>query len=382
MASKTHRILAINPGFQSTAIAVFDNERPIFDRDIPHSVDRSTSELKLVDQTVVRKQDILAALDEEGLNLSNLEAVVGRGGLLQPLVGGTYRVNQEMLKDLREGRSGIHPSNLGGILAYEIANQLNLPSYIVDPVVVDEFDSVARVSGFPLVERRSVFHALSQKAAAKRIAKQMRRPYNALNLIVAHMGRGITVGLHKKGQVVDVNNGLYGEGPFSLNRAGSLPAGDLVQICFSGNYSQNELMDLLISKGGLQGYLGASELDEIEAMIRNGDERARLIYHAMAYQIAKEIGGLSTIVQGQIDGIILTGRLAYGDYLVQAITKNSAWIGDVFVVPGEDELKALAEGTLRVLTGEEAPLTYPNRPLSFDPMKQDFKKKSPPIGNL
>lgn len=362
MNSNTYRILAINPSFTSTALAVYENERPIFERSIIHSESLLEQAPTLIDQLGLRKTDVLKALDEEGLNLSNFSAVVGRGGLLKPLVGGTYKVNNEMLTDLKSGQSGSHPSNLGGILAYEIAEQLNLPAFIVDPVVVDELDPVARISGFPLINRRSVFHALSQKAVAKRVAKQLETSYSELNLIVAHMGRGITIGLHKKGRVVEVNNGLFGEGPFSVDRVGSLPSGDLVSLCFSGTYSQDQIMDLLITKGGLKGYLGVSGLEDIERMIRSGDKKAKLIYDAMIYQISKEIGGLSTIVQGQIDGIILTGGLAFGDYLVEGIMEKVSWISDVFVIPGEDELKALVEGTLRVLMGEEEARDYPNPP--------------------
>lgn len=354
-----HRILVINPGSTSTKIGVFDEDRSVFEKTIRHETETINQYPTIIDQYEFRKHTILEALDEEGINISKLSAVCGRGGLLKPIEGGTYLVNEEMLRDLREGVSGQHASNLGGILAFEIASGLNIPSYIVDPVVVDELQPLARVSGFSLIERRSIFHALNQKAVARRVAKQLGKKYEELNLIITHMGGGITVGVHHLGKVIDVNNGLHGDGPFSPERAGTVPAGDLVDLCFSGDYYREEIMRKLVGQGGLVGYLGTSDAVKVEKMIEHGDEKARHVYDAMAYQIAKEIGAASAVLSGKVDAIILTGGLAYGKGFVKAISKRINWIADVIIQPGENELQALAEGALRVLKSEEEYKEYP-----------------------
>lgn len=360
MQEQKFRILTINPGSTSTKIGVFDNERPILEKTIRHDLETLQQYPSVTAQYAFRKQTILDALDEEGLDLSKLSAVCGRGGLLRPIEGGTYRVNKQMIEDLQKGYSGQHASNLGGILAYEIASALNIPAFIVDPVVVDELEPIARISGFALIERRSIFHALNQKAVARRVAKQLGRRYEEVNLIVAHMGGGITVGAHKKGRVVDVNNGLDGEGPFGPERAGTVPAGDLVSLCFSGEYYRDEIMNMLVGKGGLVGYLGTNDAVKVEKMIEAGDEKAKLVYSAMAYQVAKEIGAASVVLAGNVDAIILTGGLAYGKQFVKEIIDRVDWIADVIVHPGENELQALAEGALRVLRGEEKEKVYPS----------------------
>jgi butyrate kinase len=354
-----HRILVINPGSTSTKIGVFDNDISIFEKTIRHDSGEINSFEKIIDQYAFRKRTILEALDQEGMNISKLDAVCGRGGLLRPIEGGTYRVNEKMLRDLREGYSGQHASNLGGIIAFEIASGLNIPSYIVDPVVVDELEDIARISGFALIERKSIFHALNQKAVARRVAKQLGRRYEDLNLIVAHMGGGITVGVHKMGRVADVNNGLHGDGPFSPERAGTVPAGDLVDLCFSGDFYRDEIMKKLVGQGGLVGYLGTNDAVEVEKMIEKGSEEAKLVYSAMAYQVAKEIGSAGAALSGRVDAIILTGGLAYGKEFIKDISSRINWIADVIVQPGENELQALAEGALRVLLGEEAEKNYP-----------------------
>ncbi|MBM7584557.1 butyrate kinase [Bacillus pakistanensis] len=359
MQEKEHRILVINPGSTSTKIGVFDNEMSILEKTIRHDTDKINEFPNIIDQYEFRKDMILQTLDEEGINISKLSAVCGRGGLLKPIEGGTYNVNEEMLKDLREGYSGQHASNLGGIIAYEIATGLNIPSFIVDPVVVDELAPIARISGFSQIERKSIFHALNQKAVARRVAKELNKKYEDLNLIITHMGGGITVGVHQNGKVIDVNNGLHGDGPFSPERAGTVPAGDLIELCYSGNYYRDEIMKKLVGQGGLVGYLGTNDAIKVEEMIENGDEQAALVYDAMAYQIAKEIGGASAVLQGKVDAIILTGGLAYGKGFVKAISERINWIADVVVQPGENELQALAEGALRVLKGEEKEKTYP-----------------------
>ncbi|MBB5181517.1 butyrate kinase [Planomicrobium koreense] len=359
MQKQQQRILVLNPGSTSTKIGVFDNDILIMENTIRHSTESLAQFTSIIDQFEFRKQTILEALDEEGMNVSNLSAVCGRGGLLRPIEGGTYAVNETMLNDLRKGISGQHASNLGGIIAFEIAQALNIPSFIVDPVVVDELDPIARVSGFALIERKSIFHALNQKAVARRYAKESGRAYSDLRLIVVHMGGGITVGAHIGGRVVDVNNGLHGDGPFSPERAGTVPAGDLVELCFSGQYYRQEIMKMLVGQGGLVGYLGTNDAVKVEKRIQKGDKEAKLIYDAMAYQVAREIGSASAVLEGKVDAIILTGGLAYGKSFVESITNRISWIADVVVMPGENELQALAEGAARVLNGEEQAKIYP-----------------------
>lgn len=359
MQEQTYRILTINPGSTSTKIGVFENEISIFEKTLRHDADVINSFENIIDQYEFRKNVILEALDQEGMNISKLSAVCGRGGLLKPIEGGTYAVNEEMLTDLREGYAGQHASNLGGILAFEIASALNIPSYIVDPVVVDELEPIARISGFAGIERISIFHALNQKAVARRVAKELDKKYEELNLIIAHMGGGVTVGAHQKGRVIDVNNGLHGEGPFSPERAGTVPVGELVNLCFSGQYYRDEVMKKLVGQGGLVGYLGTNDAVKVEKMIEAGDEKAKLVYSAMAYQVAKEIASASAVLKGKVDAIIITGGLAYGKDFVKEISDRINWIADVIVHPGENELQALAEGALRVLRKEEQVKHYP-----------------------
>lgn len=354
------RVLAINPGSTSTKIGVFDDEKPILIETLRHDPNQIAGFKDLFDQYPFRKQVILDTLDREGMNLNRLDAVVARGGLLRPIPGGTYRVNQEMIDDLRSGEYGVHASNLGAVIAQEIAEQLGIPAFIVDPVVVDEMQPLARISGMPQIERKSIFHALNQKAVARRIAQKMGKRYKEINVIVAHMGGGITVGVHARGRVIDVNNGLHGEGPFSPERAGTIPVGDLVALSFSGKYFSSEIMRMIVGRGGLMGYLGTSDAREVEKRIAEGDEKAKLVYEAMAYQVAKEIGSCSTVLYGKVDGIILTGGLAYSEFFIDLIKKRIEWIAPVYVVPGENELQALVEGALRVIRGEEEAKIYPS----------------------
>ncbi|MFD3447809.1 butyrate kinase [Microbacteriaceae bacterium 4G12] len=354
----TFRILVINPGSTSTKIGVFDNEIPVLEETIRHDAEEIARYKRIIDQYEFRKHTILEVLHSHGINISKLNAVCGRGGLLRPIEGGTYTVNEVMLTDLRNGYSGHHASNLGGILAHEIALGLNIPAYIVDPVVVDELEDIARISGVAEMERKSIFHALNQKAVARKVAKDLGQKYEDVHFIVAHMGGGITVGIHKNGKVVDVNNGLHGDGPFSPERAGTVPAGQLVDMCFSGEHYRDEMMQKLVGKGGLVSLLGTNDAIKVERMMEEGDKRAELVYTAMAYQIAKEIGAASAVLHGKVDSIILTGGLAHSKWLVQKITERIHWIADVLVKPGEDELQALAEGALRVLREEEEAKEY------------------------
>lgn len=367
MREQKFRMLILNPSLNSTKIGIFENEISIFEKKITHKRGENRSYKRITDQYELRKNDILEILHNEGINISKLDAVCARGGLLRPIEGGTYEVNEQMLSDLHSGFSGEHASNLGGIMAYEIASGLNIPAFIVDPVVVDELEQIARVSGFPLIERKSIFHALNQKAAARRIAKELARHYEELNLIVAHLGRGITIGVHKQGKVVDVNDGLHGEGPFSPERAGTVPTGALINLCFSGKYSEEEIISMLVEKSGFVGYLGTIERSQVEKKMLNGDKKAELIFSAMAYQVAKEIGSASAVLSGKVDAIILTGELAESKRLTEQISSRVNWIADVFVHPGENELLALAEGALRVLRGEEDVKKYPNVKVSIKP---------------
>ena len=359
MQESDYQVLVINPGSTSTKIGVFQGETLGMESTIRHTAEEIAQYPSIIDQYNFRKEAILKVLKDEGINISKLDAVCGRGGLLRPIAGGTYTVNDAMIEDLQKGYSGQHASNLGGILASEIAEDLTIPSFIVDPVVVDELAPIARISGLSLINRQSIFHALNQKAVARRYAKQVNKKYEDLRLIVTHMGGGITVGAHAGGQVIDVNNGLHGDGPFSPERAGTVPTGDLVELCFSGKYFRNEVMKSLVGEGGLVGYLGTNDAVLVEKRIATGDEKAKLVYDAMAYQIAKEIGSAATVLNGKIDAIILTGGLAYGKEFIELITSKIDWISEVVVYPGEDELQALAEGAIRVLSGEEQAKDYP-----------------------
>ncbi len=352
------RILAINPGSTSTKIAIYDNEKEVFETTLRHSNEEIDQYEKISDQYDFRKQVILTALSDNGINLTKLSAVVGRGGLLKPIKGGTYAVNDQMLVDLKAAQMGEHASNLGGMIANEIAQQLNIPAFIVDPVVVDELEPVARISGMPEIDRISIFHALNQKAVARRYAHENNKPYESLNLIVAHLGGGISVGAHEKGRVVDVNNALDGEGPFSPERTGGLPVGDLAKLCFSGKYTHADIKKMIKGKGGLVAYLGTNDGRDVVKMIETGDEKAKLIFEAMAYQVAKEIGSCAAVLKGNVDAIILTGGLAYGAMLTEWIKNRVSFISDVIIYPGEDEMSALAQGGLRVLRNEEKAQIY------------------------
>ncbi|KXZ39024.1 butyrate kinase [Alkalithermobacter thermoalcaliphilus JW-YL-7 = DSM 7308] len=352
------RILTINPGSTSTKIAVFDNEDLVFEKTLRHSAEEIGKYDRISDQFEFRKNVIEEAMIENGVKIEELDAVVGRGGLLKPIAGGTYKVNEEMIKDLKVGVLGEHASNLGGIIAKEIAQKAGCEAFIVDPVVVDELQDVARISGMPEIERKSIFHALNQKATARRFAKEVNKSYDEVNVIVAHMGGGISVGAHEKGRVIDVANALDGEGPFSPERSGGLPVGDLAKMCFSGKYTLDEIKKMIKGKGGLVAYLGTNDAREVTKMIEEGNEKAKLIFEAMAYQVAKEIGSCAAVLKGKVDAIILTGGIAYSEMFVNWIKERVSFIAEVKVYPGEDEMIALAQGGLRVLKGEEEAKSY------------------------
>ncbi len=352
------RQLVINPGSTSTKIAVFDNEEVLFEKTLRHSTEEIGTYEKISDQYEFRKNIIVESLKENNIEIDSLDAVVGRGGLLRPISGGTYSVNEKMLKDLELGVLGEHASNLGGLLAYSIANDIGVSSFIVDPVVVDELEPIARIAGHPKFERISIFHALNQKAVARRAANELGKEYKDINLIVAHLGGGISVGAHKHGKVVDVNNALDGEGPFSPERSGSLPVGTLSKLCFSGELTLEEIKKMIKGSGGLTAYLGTNNAQKISEMVEKGDKNAAVIYEAMAYQVAKNIGQCAVVLEGNVDGIVITGGIAYDEMFVKWIEKRVKFIAKILVYPGEDELIALAQGGLRVLTGKEEAKIY------------------------
>lgn len=349
----SYKILAVNPGSTSTKIALYENENLIFKETISHKASDLEKYDKISDQFEFRKQIIIDTIKEQNLNLKEVDAVVGRGGNMKPVEGGTYRVNEEMVKDLAIGIMGQHASNLGGMIADALAKDLGLPAYVVDPVVVDEFEVYARISGMPEIKRKSKSHPLNQKAVARLAAHDLGGDYSDYNFVVAHMGGGISIGAHKKGKLVDVNNCLDGEGTFSPERSGGLPVGSLVEMCFSGKYTIQDIRKKITGKGGLVAYLGTNDGIEVQKKISAGDEYAKLIYETMAYQIAKDIGAAATVLKGKIDNIVLTGGLAFDDVLVQWIKERVEFIAPVKVYPGENEMQAMVQGVIRVLNGQE-----------------------------
>lgn len=355
---KDYKILVINPGSTSTKVALFSNEQLLFDKKIEHSNEELSVFHKIINQYEFRLNIILSFLKEKRIEHSTLDVVVGRGGLLKPIASGAYRVNEKMLEDLHKGVSGEHASNLGGLLAHGIAEKLSIPSYIVDPVVIDEMKPVARISGMPEIPRTSILHALNQKAVARKAALDLGKNYEKVNFVVAHLGGGISVGIHCKGKIIDVNNALNGEGPFALERSGGVPVGALVELCFSGKFSKDEIKKKIKGKGGLVAYLSTNDVREVVKMIKEGDKKAKLILEAMAYQVAKEIGAGATVLKGQIDAILLTGGIAYNNEFVNMIRDRVSFLSLVMVYPGEEEMLALCEGALRVLKGEEVEIIY------------------------
>jgi butyrate kinase len=346
-------ILAINPGSTSTKFALFEEDNLLFEKTLRHTFEELSGFNKITDQFHFRKDLIMKELSGQKVDLSGLAAVVGRGGLIKPIESGIYKVNKKMIDDLRKGIMGEHASNLGGLIADDIVSSLpEAIAYIVDPVVVDELEPVARISGHPAIERISILHALNQKAVARTYAESVNRKYEDMNLILVHMGGGISVGAHRKGRIIDVNNALNGDGPFSPERSGGLPSGQLVDLCFSGKYSHQELKTMITGKGGIVAYLGTNNFIEANNMADNGDKKAVLIIEAIAYQISKEIGSAAAVLEGRVDAIILTGGLAYQESHVERIRRRVGFIAEVVVFPGEDEIKALAYNGLLALDGK------------------------------
>jgi butyrate kinase len=352
-------ILAINPGSTSTKIAIFQNTKAVFTKNISHPSEELKKYSRISDQYQFRKDIILQELKQAEINLDEIEAIVGRGGLIKPIASGVYAVNAKMKEDLLSGSLAEHASNLGGLIADDLASSLpNAKAFIVDPIVVDELEDIARISGHPLLPRISIFHALNQKAIARAHAKSILKKYEDLNLIVVHLGGGITIGAHKKGRVIDVNQGLDGDGPFSPERSGTLPMGDFARLCFSGKYTKDQVLKMIKGEGGMVAYLGTNNAYEVEQRMIKGDEKAQMIYEAMAYQVAKEIGAMSTVLKCEVDAILITGGIAHSKWFVNQVTERVYKIAPVHVYPGEDEMQALALGGLMVINGEIKALEY------------------------
>jgi butyrate kinase len=358
MSTDPYLILAVNPGSTSTKISLYEQEHEVFTENISHKIEELARFNKASDQDLYRMEIIVRYLREAKVELNRIRAVVGRGGLIRPIEGGTYFVNEQMIADLKKGIMGDHPSNCGGLIAYAISRAIGCEAFIVDPVVVDEMADLAKISGMPLIKRKSIFHALNQKAVARDVARQLNKSYRDVNVIVAHMGGGITVGIHNHGKVIDVNNGLDGDGPFSPERSGSVPIGDLVKTAFSGEYTLPEMKKLIKGHGGMVAYLGTHDLRIVEEQISEGDSRAKLVYEAMAYQVAKEIGSLATVVNGKVDAIALTGGIARSELFTGLIRERVEFIAPVYIIPGEQEMRALTMGAIRVIEGEEQAKEY------------------------
>ncbi|MGI5838719.1 MAG: butyrate kinase [bacterium] len=357
--TKRFRILSINPGSTTTKYAVFDNEEPILQETVTHSAEDLAPFPKLIDELDFRLSAILAALAAGGIELTSLDAVAARGGDLGPIPSGTYAVNATMVE---KSRPGGHASNLGPVIADKLSQQLGIPAYVTDPVTVDEYEDIARPSGWPELPRRSGYHALNQKAIARKAAKDLSRLYEDLNLIVVHMGGGISVGAHRKGRVIDVN--IEEGGLFTPERAVP-PIHSLVRLCFSGEYTEGQVMRKLFGEGGIYAYIGTKDAREVEKMIAEGNEQAKLLYAAMAYQVGKAVGAIAVVLRGEIDAIALTGGIAYSEMFTSLVKDKISFLAPVLVYPGEKELESLALGALRVLRGEEKALEY-----DFDFLRQ------------
>jgi butyrate kinase len=352
-------LLIINPGSTSTKFALYEEDTSIFELTLAHSTEDLADFKKITDQFHFRRDLIVWELSYRNTDLKRIAAVIGRGGLVRPIESGIYEVNDKMIADLTTGVLGQHASNLGGLIAHDIAASLpSAKAYIVDPVVVDELQPVARISGHPEIERVSIFHALNQKAVARAYASSVNKKYEDLNLIVAHLGGGISVGAHRKGKVVDVNNALDGDGPFSPERSGGLPSGQLADLCFSGKYTHEEVKLMITGKGGMVAYLGTNNYKEVSRMADEGNQKAILIRDAASYQIGKEIGSMAAILSGKVDAIIITGGMAYQEYLVNQVKSMIHFLAPVVVYPGEDEIKSLAFNGLLALNGKIEVKTY------------------------
>ena len=352
-----YKVLAINPGSTSTKVALYDEERPLLDLTLRHSTEEISRFANVIDQLDWRRGLILSALREQSFNLKDLSAVIGRGGLIRPIPAGDYDVNSRMRYDLRNAPMK-HACNLGGLLAAQIAHMAGVKAYIADPPVVDEMDDAARITGMPMCPRKPIFHAMNQKAIARLHCGRMGWTYEESNLIVAHMGGGISVAAHRQGRIVDVNNALDGDGPFAPDRAGSIPSSELIKVCFSGQYTKEELLKFGSSKGGRVAYLGTNAVIQVMERIEKGDQRAKKVLESMCYNISKQIGAMAGALSGKVQAILLTGGIAYNEPIVEYIREHCGFIAPVEVYPGENELEALVMNALVVLRGVITPKVY------------------------
>lgn len=347
------KILVINPGSTSTKIAVYQGTLVLFLKSIKHSIEELRKYNSIIDQLEYRKELVLKNLEDENIKLSEIAIIMGRGGLIKPIESGIYEVNDRMINDLKSGIQGEHASNLGGLIAIEIARIIpGARAYICDPVVVDELQDVARITGHPMFIRRSIFHALNQKAIARSYAHSINKRYEDLNLIVAHLGGGVSIGAHQHGKVIDVNQALDGEGPMSPERSGTLPVGDLVDVCFSGQYDHKTLHKMINGEGGYVAYFGTNDAHLIATQAKNNDQEAKRIQEGLGYQVAKYIGMLAVVLKGKTDAILMTGGMANNKELINYIGDHVSFLAPFLVYPGEDEMKALARNALRVLNNE------------------------------
>jgi len=347
-----YKILALNLGSTSTKVAYYEDDVCKVKENIEHPASEIKEFSSFWEQDEYRTNIIEKFMKENEIDKDSLDVIVSRGGHTKPLEGGVYRVDEEMLEQQASGLYGQHPCDLGSKIAYRMTKTCKAVPLIVDPPITDEFEPVARLSGHPLIERRSSFHALSHKATAKRYARENGLKYEDLNLIVVHLGGGISVAPHKKGRMIDGDNGLEGDGPFSTNRTGALPVGDLVRLCFSGEYTYKEVIKMLNGNGGLMAYLGTADCREVEKNAET-DEKARLCLDAMIYQVCKQIGAMASVLQGKVDAILVTGGIAYSKTIVQKIKDSVEFIAPIVVYPGENEMESLARGALEVLRGED-----------------------------
>jgi len=354
----TYWILAINPGSTSTKVALYNGLEEVISENISHTSEELIAYSSVIDQFGFRLKMIKRFIAANNINLKSMNAIVGRGGFLRPIPSGTYLVDEKMRDDLRSCKYGAHASNLGALLADSLAEEAGCSAYIVDPIVVDELDSLARITGRPEMKKRSVFHALNQKAVAKRFAQSINKVYDELNLIVCHMGGGISIGCHSLGKVVEVNNAVDGSGPFSPERSGTMPAGQFAETIAAHQLDGDDVAKMLAGQGGLVAHLGTNDAREVERRIESGDEGAKLIYDAMIYNIARYIAAAAVPVKGNVDYILLTGGIAYSKYLTDKVKEYVQFIAPVHILPGEDELQALVEGALRVISLKEEAKLY------------------------
>ncbi len=354
---KKHRILVINVGSTSTKVACFRDTEPETIENISYGSEDLADYPSLSDQLPLREMDVMTFLRKNMINLVEIDMVVSRGGLGKPAPAGAYRIDEIMCADLLAGKYGKHPSALGPAMALSFSKQFGMPAIVIDPPSTDEFEPLARISGLPEVERKSAFHALNQKIAARRFALAEGKKYNEISVVVAHLGGGITIGAHRQGRVIDCTHGLA-EGPLTPERAGALPTMDLIDLAFSGKLDKKQIQGRLVGQGGLAACLGTTDAQQVEEMIKGGDEKARLVFEAMAYQISKDIGAMCVVLKGEMDGIILTGGLAHSERLTGLIIERVRFLAPVSVYPGEDEMAALAAGGIRVLEREEGIMKY------------------------